>query len=98
MQEAYLELLNIEDDWSEFLSILEASEPNTEEGSTPQVGDKIASDLILYRVRDVLSTEADPSSAPHGTSVKIFTGITLADLLQSTARSVTLLVLNRHFA
>nr|XP_045581745.1 uncharacterized protein LOC123745327 isoform X2 [Procambarus clarkii] len=87
---AALELLEVEDDWNEFLSVVEASDVSRKESSIPEIGDKIPSTVSLYRVCDGVSAQ--------DTSVGTPAAITLAELLESSTQSATLLVLNRHFA
>ncbi|XP_042218985.1 uncharacterized protein LOC121864128 isoform X2 [Homarus americanus] len=107
VKEAALDLLEIEDDWNEFLSTVEAKEAGKLEVSPPQVGDKIPTDLVLNCViSNKFSNTNDGSTASHETSAtmdavpsgKTSRTISLADILVSTPKNVTLLILNRHFA
>ncbi|XP_069167523.1 uncharacterized protein [Procambarus clarkii] len=81
---AALELLEVEDDWNEFLSVVEASDVSRKESSIPEIGDKIPSTVSLYRVCDGVSAQ--------DTSVGTPAAITLAELLESSTQSATLSV------
>ncbi|XP_047501696.1 uncharacterized protein LOC125047501 [Penaeus chinensis] len=78
-------LMEVEDEWANFLRQLEAREGERKSIIKPEVGDAAPRDVILHRVPDSLHD-------------KLGAEVTLHDLLPMLPQERTLLVLNRHFA
>nr|XP_027214477.1 uncharacterized protein LOC113807424 [Penaeus vannamei] len=78
-------LMEIEDEWTNFLRQLEAREGERKSIVKPEVGDAAPSDVTFHRV-------------PDSSHDKLGVEVTLQDLLPLLPQERTLLVLNRHFA
>lgn len=74
-----------QDEWTNFLRLLEAREGERTSIVQPEVGDVAPGDVILHRVPDSLHENLGQD-------------VTLSGLLPSLPQERTLLVLNRHFA
>ncbi|XP_068212206.1 uncharacterized protein [Palaemon carinicauda] len=104
VKKAAAKLLDVEDDWSEFLRSIEAKELSQGDYIMPSIGDSISQEIAFTRV----PTKEDRASNPLSLSSPLekenpgaskYETVNLKDILAlSTQTSSTLLVLNRHFA
>ncbi|XP_071543100.1 uncharacterized protein [Panulirus ornatus] len=105
VKEAALELLNVENDWGEFLGMIEANEIGKKDTELPKIGDKIPSNFILTYVGGGTPTNVDSYYPSYGSSAtkdatltaETSSAFSLGDIL-TAEKGVTLMVLNRHFA